>query len=250
MRRKYVLLSLTITFCATAAIIVSCTVPNLLGSPDPSPATPSGATVLISESFGGNLSKWDASYMVSRGVLYSQMRNSVAVVHSGTHSITSDSSANALACSPHEIVDSGIAHLEFWLYAQSLGEANFTVQFGENAPQASGGLGKSFGIGFGRNDSLKCTYFDFTDSSPYRDSSIAPILLGHWYKCTIEVDFNAKTISYFIDDQQVRTLTLLVENLYGIDRILAFRGVDARDPNDHPSGPKEYYLDDLVYCRK
>jgi hypothetical protein len=251
MGRNCILTSLAAGLFAATLLVIGCTVPNLLGTPDPLPMGPDGATVLFRDSFGGSLSHWDASYMVSIGVFYPRMRNSVAEVHSGTHSVTSDSSWSALVSSlaSDNIINTNIAGLEFWLYAKTLGEANFAAQIGQNAGP-SGGLGKSYGIGFGRNDSIKCTYFDFTDSIPYRNKSIAPIQLDHWYRCDVEVDFNAKAISYYIDSVKVQTVPLQLDEMYGIDRILISRGEDPTDSLDHPSGPKQYFIDDVVLYKK
>jgi hypothetical protein len=234
-----------------ASIFLTCSVPNLLGNSDPAPLGKEGmGTVILAESFGGNLSRWDATFMAGMGEYYPRMRTTKEVVHSGTHAITSDTSRCALASTipADKIIRSGKARLEFYLTAKSLGAANFTVEIGQNA-KGIGGLEKNFGLGFGRNDSLKCTYFDFTDSIPRRDSMMMPIAVGHWYKLAVEIDYSAKTVSYEIDDTAVRTIPARTEDLI-IDRILAFRGLDPDAPDDSPSGRKDYFLDDLILYQK
>jgi hypothetical protein len=218
-------------------------------TPVPGPAS---GTVVFSEGFGGTLSSWAQQYMINVGDYYPRMTITTAVAHSGTHSITSDTSQSALEYDIANRIETGVAGIQFYIMATGKGQANFSVQFGQNAG-SSGGLGKAFGIGFNKSDSITCVYYDYMDMNQYLDSAIAPMQLNHWYKCAVEVNFGATqgtgTITWKLDDVVVRTSPLPTQDMNGIDRTLVFRGVNPNDlamHTDHLSGPKPYYADDIV----
>jgi hypothetical protein len=226
---------------------------------DPVPAAPTGATAVFAEGFGGDVSKWMPDFMIlANEPHYPRMKITTAAAHTGTHSLTSDSNKTALCYMLNsdarlDKTTCTVAGVEFYIMAKALGQANFTVEFGQNAG-SSGGLSKAFGLGFDPNDSLKCTYSDtyFPNNNGHNDSNLAGIQVNRWYKCAVEVDFTAKTISYFLDDAKIRTLPLPTQEMYGIDRVLVFRGDFGGPMYDQPSknGAQPYYVDDIVLYKK
>jgi hypothetical protein len=219
---------------------------------DASISGPAGSTAVFSEGFGGDLSKWEQQFMINVGDYYPQMRITTAAFHTGTHSITSDTSQSALVHAFSGPMYTGIAGVQFYVMATAKGEANFTVQIGQNAG-SSGGLGKAFGLGFDKTDSVTCIYYDYMGFTQRQDSAVAPMQVNHWYKCVVEVNFSDTTISYYLDDQKVRTRHDLLSDWNGIDRVLVFRGVNPEDLSagtDHLAGPKPYYADDIVFYTK
>ena len=98
-----------------------------------SPPIPTGATVVFSDGFGGDLSKYKASYMINVNDFYSPMRITTDAAHSGTHSVTSDSNRTALEYDLVPSIISGIVGVQFYIMAKSSGQTNFTVQIGKNA---------------------------------------------------------------------------------------------------------------------
>lgn len=218
------------------------------------PAAPGGATLIMSEGFGGDLSKYEKDYMVTMADIYPHMQITTDAAHGGTHSITGDSNQTALlyALSSETRVEGGIAGVQFYIMAKALGQANFTVEIGKNAG-SSGGLGKAFGIGFDPNDSIKCKYYDMLGNEAVSDSMVAPIQLNHWYKCGVEVDFTAKTVTYSIDETTI-IKALPSSDMAHIDRLLVFRGARVDRPNygstDCKQGLQQYYADDIVFYKK
>ena len=222
-----------------------------------SPAKPNPVdttrTVLFREGFEEDSAKLDSiwtSYMITTDEgFYAKMRSTMAAAHSGTHSITTDSNWTALEYNVFSRIETGIVGVEFYIRANAAGQTNFTVEIGQYAG-SSGGLAKAFGLGFDRNDSVKYTYYNgFTGQ--HSDSMISPIRFNNWYKCAVEVDFTAWTVTYYLDDAKVRTkpLPALAEEMYGIDRVLVFRGMGLVDlPN--AEGPKPYFADDIVFYKK
>jgi hypothetical protein len=219
------------------------------------PAAPAGAALILSEGFGGDLSKYEKDYMVTSTDIYPHMQITTAAAHAGTHSITGDSNQTALlyALNSDTRVESGIVGAQFYIMTRNLGEANFTVEIGKNAG-SSGGLGKAFGIGFDPNDSLKCKYYDMLGNVTVSDTMLRPIQLGHWYKCVVEVDFTAKTVAYYVDDVKVWSPVLPASDMNFIDRLLVFRGATVERPNygitPCTQGPQQYYVDDIVFYKK
>ena len=248
-------------FCIIAA--VTCVVFIMAGCNNPvDPAAgdgdfltaPAGATKIYSDGFEGDLSKWDEKYMIVVSDFYYHMQQTTAAFHSGKNSITADSNRTALlySLSDERSVDQGIAGVQFYIMANEKGQTNFTVEIGKNAG-SSGGLGKAFGIGFDPNDSIKCKAYDMLGSEQVGDFMVAPIELGHWYKCVVEVDFTAKKVRYTIDDMN-HTIDLPSSDMSKIDRLLVFRGQTTERPNyssvDCAEGKKQYYVDDIVFYKK
>jgi hypothetical protein len=214
--------------------------------PDSAVPLPSGTTLVFKEGFGEGLTRWEVSYMINIVDNYPQMTISTAAAHSGTHSITSDASRSALVYNIDPRLEAGTVGLQFYMMATAAGQTNFSVRFGQNAG-SSGGLGKAFGFGFDKTDSVKTIYYDSWEMNPEIDSMLAPIQMNHWYKCVVEINFAAGTagnITWKLDDAVVQTKPLPVSEMYGIDRALVFRGMDGAD------GVKPYYADDIVVYTK
>lgn len=254
------LIGMTVAAASVAAMFLGCGNPASSTSSNEDPAVPTGETAILTEGFGGNLSKWQSTYMVlASSPLYPQMRITTDAAHMGKHSVTSDSNQTALVFDLGDTnrVDHGIVGVQFYIMAKEKGEANFTVEIGKNAG-SSGGLGKAFGIGFDPNDSIKCKRYEQRDSLGNEvivDSMIGPIQLNHWYKCVVEVNFTTQTITYSIDDAVVRTAPLPTTDMAFIDRLLVYRGATVERPNYAQAaactdGPKQYFADDIVFYKK
>jgi hypothetical protein len=204
--------------------------------------------VILTDGFESQVvdtSKWRLDYMILQGDFYPQMRISTDAAHTGTRSITSDSNRAALEHDIDSRVESGIVGVEFYIFANAAGQTNFTVSIGQNAG-STGGLGKEFGLGFDQTDSVKCVYYDSWVGA--NDTIISPIQLNHWYKCAVELDFTSHKITYYLDDAKVRTLPFPTIEMYGIDRLLVFRGFGLN--GDGAEGPKSYFADDIVLYKK
>jgi hypothetical protein len=221
---------------------------------DTNPTAPAGSSLLFSEGFGGDLSKWDGIYQVSGAEKYKQMRITTAAAKSGTHSLTTDSSMTALchrelADSP---VDTGIAGVEYYMMAQTLGQINFGLEIGKD-PGSSGAVTPAFGIFFDPSDSIKCIVHN---TWPAVDTQIAveKITASRWYKFKVEVNMTDSTANYFIDDNKILTLKL-IDNLkdaypLGINRLLICRGTMGMNFSSSAEGVKPYFIDDIVYYKK
>jgi hypothetical protein len=247
---------LSTAFACVACVFFGCNNSNPVSSAsDGNPAAPEGATLIISDGFGDNLAKWDKEYMVTSEQIYPPMQITNLVAHTGSHSLTTDSNRTALLFSllPQNRVEQGIVGVHGYIMAKALGQANFTLEIGQNAG-SSGGLGKSWGIGFDPNDSIKCKCYDMLGTVIVGDTMVKPIELNHWYKCVVEVDFTAKTITYYLDDAKIWTRTLPTSDMYGIDRLLVFRGQTTERPNydvaSCKEGKQQYYADDIVFYKK
>jgi hypothetical protein len=221
--------------------------------PSDTPPAPSGVTVLFAEGFGDTLGAWQPDYLIKYGdPTYPRMRITTAAAHTGTHSVTSDTSWSALEYVIPNQLYTGTVGVQFYIMATAKGEANFSVQYGQNAG-SSGGLGHAWGLGFGHNDSLVAYLYDYMSGTQYQDSSLFPMQLNHWYKCVVEANFNDSTFTYYVDDQKVRTATVPAQDWYGLDRLIVYRGTNPYDEAqglDHQSGPKPYYADDIVLYKK
>lgn len=217
---------------------------------DSDPIAPAGSTLLFADGFGGDLSKWEGVYMVSSAEKYKQMRIATAAAHSGTHSITTDSSMTALYHQElaDNRVESGIAGVEFYMMAQSLSKVNFGVEIGQN-PGSSGAVSPAFGIFFDPSDSIKCTVFM---SWPTVDSQVTfgKIQAEKWYKCKVEVNFTDSTSNYYIDDAKILEIKLKDAFPQGVDRLLIFRGLYGMNFSTSADGVKPYYVDDIVFYKK
>jgi hypothetical protein len=241
---------------ARAGVVVACIAGMMIGCsknpvvpPPPSDTPvngPDGMTVVFSEGFGGNLSNWQEDYMINfADPHYPRMRITTGAAHTGTHSITTDSNMTALEYDvPYaDRIESGLAGIQFYIMAKAAGQTNFTVAIGQNNG-SSGGLGKAFGIGFDQTNVLKTTYYDSWNGP--QDSMLAAIQVNRWYKCNVELNLDAAimTATYYLDDVKIRTSALPTMEMYGVDRILVFRGLTGTE------GPVSYFADDIVLYTK
>jgi hypothetical protein len=206
---------------------------------------------IFSEDFENDLSKWEQNFMINVGDFYSRMRITSQAAYSGIYSLTTDSNRTALLYKISPRFDSGICGVQFYLMAKAKGQINFTVELGQDAG-SSGGLFKAFGIGFDVRDSVKTTNYDAYTGRI--DKMVGPIVPDHWYKCKIEIDFTTKKTAYYIDDQKIDEGNLPILEMYGIDRLLVFRGEGyiTSDENVIPciEGPKPYFIDNVVFYKK
>jgi hypothetical protein len=240
--------------CGIIALI-GCNTNPVATDTDQNPAAPSGATLIVSDGFGGDLSKWMSKYMINENDFYYPMRITDAAAHAGKHSLTTDSNRTALA---YEIratdrVEEGIVGTSFYIMTKATGQINFTVEMGQYGG-SSGGLFKSFGMGFDARDSLKCTTFD--NYGGRTDKILGVIESNRWYKCKVEVDFTAQNAVYYLDDVKVWESTLPTVEMYGIDRLLVYRGefAEGQKPSEYSvlcsEGPKQYFIDDIIFYKK
>ena len=246
----------TAMVCALSVLTVCNNPVTPQGGGGETPAAPAGAKVIYADGFGGDLSKWETNYMINMGDFYPHMQITTAAAHTGTHSITSDSSRTALlyALADSISVRTGIAGVQFYLMAKALDSANFTVEIGKNAG-SSGGLGYAFGIGIDPNNSLKCKYFDMLGNPSVKDSMIGAVQLNHWYKCVVEVNFSTKMITYAIDNTTITMAMPATADMSKVDRLLVYRGqtvlrADGYTNDPCKDGPKQYYADDIVFYQK
>ena len=233
--------------CVSLVFVMGC---------NPTSSSSSGTTTILTEGFEKNLSSWSSQYMINiDDPTYPQMRITTDAAHTGTHSLTSDSTTTALIYSLPEKLqgsDSALVYLQFYMMAKAYGEANFTVQIGQDAG-SSGGLFKKFGFGFNTNDSIETVYFDNDNTdmtnNGYTETPISKITLNHWYKCVVEIDYRSSVANYYLDSVLVRTAALPTREMYGIDKLLILRGVEPSAESS--SGPKKYYVDDIsLYTKK
>lgn len=212
-----------------------------------------GEVPIFSEDFESDLSNWGQHYMVDAVDFYPRMRITPDASFSGFHSITTDSNRTALVynLSGDNRLSDRICGVQFYLMAKAKGEINFTLELGQYAG-SSGGLSKAFGIGFDVRDSIKVTNYDAYVGRT--DNMCGAIIPGHWYKCKIEIDFTNKKTAYYIDDKKINEGTLPTIEMYGIDRLLIFRGQEylTSDQDVIPcsEGPKPYYIDNIVLYKK
>ena len=245
----------TIALAGFIGILAGCN--NPAGNDDgDTPAVPTGVTAIYSDGFGGgDLSNWDDHYMIVVGDNYPHMQITADAFHSGSYSLTTDSNRTALQYSLDYTtrVENGIVGVQYYMMAKEMGGINFTVEIGKNAG-SSGGLGKSFGIGFDPSDSIKCKFYDMLGSVTVSDTLLGPIQLDHWYKCVVEVDFTTRKVTYSIDDAVVVIKDLPSSDMDHIDRLLVFRGEYVERANyvtiNCLEGPKQYYIDDIVLYKK
>ncbi len=210
------------------------------------PASGDGRTVIFSDGFEKDLSGWQGGYQVTQEDMYKPMRITSTVKNSGNNSITSDSSMTALYHIELDRIESGTVGVEFFMMAQSLEKTNFGVEIGQN-PGSSGAVSPSYGIYFDPLDSIKCTSYASFPSVDIQ-KMVAPIQAGKWYKLNVEVNMDNSTVTYSIDGSVVHTET--ISSLYGIDRLLVFRGKYGKDYSESSEGVKPYFIDDITYYKK
>jgi hypothetical protein len=77
-----------------------------------------------------------------------------------------------------------------------------------------------------------------------------PILADHWYKCKVEVNMTDTTARFYLDDSLRHSERIDTVGLYGIDRLLVFRGLYGKDYSSSSEGTKPYYIDDITLYKK
>lgn len=219
---------------------------------DKTPTGPAGSTLVFGEGFGNGVSKWEGVYMISSMETYQQMRVTTDAAHQGTHSLTTDSNMTALYHVENDRKETGTVGVEFYMMAKAKNQVNFGVEIGQN-PGSSGAVSPAFGIFFDPSDSIKCIFFTTWPANDVQ-KMIAPIQPDHWYKCRVEVNFETKTATYYIDDALVHTQTYTDDiGLMGIDRVLVLRGKYGNPlstPSMSAEGTKPYYVDDIAFYTK
>ena len=208
-----------------------------------------GEVPIFSEDFENDLSKWEQNFMITVGDFYPHMRITSQATYSGIYSLTTDSNRTALLYKISPRFDSGICGVQFFLMAKAKGQINFTLELGQNGG-SSGGLSQAFGIGFDVRDSIKSTNYDFFTGRT--DKMWGAIQPDYWYKCNVEIDFTTKKAAYYIDNQKVDEGNLPTAEMYGIDRLLIFRGEMTLDERgiSCSEGPKPCYIDNIVLYKK
>lgn len=231
-----------------AAISIS----GFLGCGDP--VSSDSPITVLSEGFEGDLSKWESNYMITVGDFYPHMRVTDEVSHSGKYCATTDSNRTALLYKIEPRLESSVCSVcgvEFYIMSKGAGQINFTVELGQNAG-SSGGLGKAFGVGFDVRDSIKSTSYD-PNGNGRVDKMTGTITPNKWYKCKVEINFKDSTANYYIDENKVDQHKLPKTEMYGIDRMLVYRGKYGGS-NDYPiecsEGSKKYFVDDIVLYKK
>ena len=212
---------------------------------------PSGARVVFSDDFEGDLSKWEPDYLVVYGEpAFVPMDISTAAFHGGSKSVTCGAGETALVAKLDTNLGAGyvasagktVAGIEFYMMGSSAGTEKFSAVIGKNAG-SSGGLGKQFGFGFDESGNVIATYYDqsLEVMDPNIDTVVAVMTPGKWHKCVVDLDFTAKIVTWKLDDAQVRTLPFPTVEFHGLDRVLIFDGMPGVQP---------YYVDDIkVYMK-
>jgi hypothetical protein len=216
------------------------------GCGEKNPVSGDNRTVIYSDGFENGLSGWQPVYQVTQEDLYKPMRINSTAKHSGNNSITSDSSMTALYHIELDRIETGTVGVEFYMMAQSLEKTNFGVEIGQN-PGSSGAVSPAYGIYFDPSDSIKCTSYTSFPSVDIQ-KMVAPIQAGKWYKLNIDVNMANSTVTYSIDGTIVHTEK--TSSLYGIDRLLVFRGKYGKDYSSSSDGVKPYFIDDITYYKK
>lgn len=226
--------------------VAACSLFIISGCEDKNPATGDSRTVIFSDGFENGLSGWQPVYQVTQEDLYKPMRINSTDKKTGSNSITSDSSMTALYHIELDRIETGTIGVEFYMMAKSLEKTNFGVEIGQN-PGSSGAVSPAYGIYFDPSDSIKCTSYASFPSVDIQ-KMVAPIQAGKWYKLNVEVNMTTSTVSYSIDGAVVHTEK--TSSLYGIDRLLVFRGKYGKDYSSSSDGVKPYFIDDITYYKK
>ena len=230
-------------FCF-AVIIAHCAKDN----PVVAPSTPTKTTV-FSEGFEGDLvtNNWNQLSIPWDPPLYNWLTISSAAAHSGTKSITSDSSrCGILASFSPTKLNSGIVGLEYYIMASVLSQSDFAALIVESGGSSDAGL-HQYGFGFDSTDSIKTYDYDFFDTAQ-QNKNVSKIQANHWYKCVVEVDFKTtNAITYYLDDVLVRTVPMPNSNSFdGLDWLYVLR----QNTGTGRQSPKPYYVDDIKVYKK
>lgn len=175
------------------------------------------------------------------------MSTTTDTAHSGTHSLTSDSSKTGIKLGGAFSIQDSIAGLEFYLMAKKAEQINFFSALASSG-SAWNGLYIILGMGISRSDSLQYIYqYDPSKPDSNYTKCFASLQFNKWYKCNIEYSFPDTTVTYSLDDSVVYTrktplLSPLNVFLVARDSVVS-EGAGSQ-------GSKEYYIDDVtVYER-
>jgi hypothetical protein len=194
--------------------------------------------VILSEGFEGDLSNYkQITYVPGQGI----MSISTQQAHSGKGSLTSDSNNTGIKRVIDPSIDDSIAGLQFYLKATKTSHDNTIVAICKMGSSANG-LFTIMGMGIDRSDSLKCVYESAPADPSNEYKNFAPLTLNTWYKCKIEYDYSATTLTYFLNDAIVHTIPAM--NPMTLHTFVVMRD------SLGAQGPSGCYIDDVkIYKR-
>jgi hypothetical protein len=237
-------------FCVVAAlavygIVVRC---NSNSGPITTPIAPPRHVILSEEFEGTNLDS--AGFRQAyRGPDYGWMYITTNAAHTGTYSLTSDSNKTGIRklLAVDQFINDSIAGLEFYCMAATAGQTEFYAAFGQGGNSAGmlpNGWQTVFGMGIDKSDSLWCMYekYDY----PQADSDLVhktcgALELNKWYKCTIEYDFAAMVLTYYLDNAPVYSRSAPQRT---IEEFVVYRDTVGAQ------GPKDYFIDDITIYKR
>ena len=246
-------MSMSRVFCILSAVAVSGIVImcNKNSGPITPPTTP--RNVLFSDGFEGN----NLDSLDSAGIGYTKLYNPRAygpmsitnkASHTGAYSLTSDSNNTGLRRWLDNPVSDSIAGFEFYCMAKESGQTDFfaaITTMGTSAGMLNNGFSALLGMGIDKSDSLWYTFQKY--DNPQADSDLvhktfAALEFNKWYKCTMEYDFAAQKLTYYLNDAVIYT-----RSAPGIAKLDMF--ITMRDSLG-TQGPKDYFIDDInIYKR-
>ena len=223
-----------IAAAALAAAIMHCGKDgNPMNTPDPAPGT-----VILSEGFEGDLSGY-------KQIVYDGFQGLMSITthqaYSGKGSLTSDSNETGIKRMIDPSIDDSIAGLQFYMMAAKASHANTIVAICRMGSSANG-LFTIMGMGIDTSDSLKCVYESAPADPANEYKNFAPLKLNTWYKCQVEYDYSAATLSYFLNDTIVHTISAM--NPMTLHTFVVMRD------SLGAAGPSGYYIDDVAIYKR
>ena len=234
-------------FCIGAAVAVSGIVVMCNKDSGTTPTTPP-RNVLFSEGFEGTNLDSAGYTKLYNPPAYGWMSISTNAAHSGTSSLTSDSNNTGIRRWLDNPIRDSIAGLEFYLMAKESGKTNFfaaITTMGTSAGMLDNGFSALLGMGIDKSDSLWYSYQKY--DNPQADSDLvhktfAALEFNKWYKCTVEYDFTAQKLTYYLNGSAIYT-----RSAPGINVLDMF--ITMRDGLGDP-GPKDYFIDDITIYKR
>ena len=228
-------------------VLVSCNDPvGPTTQTDPQDDLPPG-TVILSEKFEGDALEYlvDGETTAYRQVVYTEGQTLMSLssqhAHGGAGSLTSESNNTSIKRTIEPYIEDSVAGLQFYLMATKASQTNFFAAICKPG-SAKDGLVTKFGMGIDASDSLKWVYQDDLNGAADVHAKFAPLTFNRWYKCAVEYDFSAATLTYFLDDEIVHTQS--VPSLSSLQTFIVIRdGLGAQ-------GSSGYYLDDVAVYKK
>jgi hypothetical protein len=195
-------------------------------------------TIILSEGFEGDLSGYkQIVYDGTQGL----MSLSTQQAHSGKGSLTSDSNNTGIKAMIDPSIDDSIAGLQFYLKATKASHTNSIVALCKMGSSANG-LYTIMGMGIDKSDSLKYVYESAPADPSNEYKKFAPLTLNTWYKCKIEYDYSAATLTYFLNDAVVHTIP--APNPMTLHTFVVMRD------SLGAAGPSDYYIDDVAIYKR